>query len=427
MKKILIAIVLISIGLGVYAQTEAAKNSNAPEPQYRRSSLYLLMIEDNSKPLADTIKRSFMAQGTPEKFNDHNLKDKLIPVSSTLPRPDSAIIAYLNSKGVAKDMVAKWFKRDPKTGTFGMDLIAERGFYNASDLDVKKAKASKRGMAVIGDAGEELIKNTFVVVCDFKYINKEEMADNVSAGLLLAGGLATAITGDKTYQNIGTAAAVGAQVAGKGYVVKTTVYLSQLVWDDSTAAVFYNDLWNDPSAPDAARKSAFEQSNLFKLKYVGSGTAYADVQSSIFSGKSNEELIAMATKEATEKALLKLEKQYETFRTKTPLYAVSPPVAKIGLKEGLRGQDRYFVFEKVLTEDGKTKYKKVGSIRVKGSYIFDNRYVATGEPTDVSKLTRFYQPSGRKLMPGMLIQQRPDPGFCKPFNIFFGQFGRIFH
>ncbi|MDX2190810.1 MAG: hypothetical protein SFY32_13190 [Bacteroidota bacterium] len=404
-----------------------AQNINkTADLKYRRSSIHLMMVDDPSRLMASSIEKSFLASAVPDKYNDHSMPMKKVPYTSISSDPPFLIKQYLENNNIPRDMVAKWFNRNPQTGAFNMTMIQDRGFYNASDLDVKKAKASKRGMNILADAGEELIKNTFIVVCDFSYVNKEDIADAASAGLMLTGAVLGAATGNKDYEKAGVVAAAGAQVAGKGYIVKTKMYLYQLNWNDSVSAVFYNDLWMDETSKDASRKAAFDNSKLFTLKYIGAATAMADLQSSIFTDKTEEQLIEMATANATNSSLVKLEKAYETFRAKTPLYGVKPLIAKIGLKEGLKGQQRFIVYERQMTEDGKTKYKRYGTIRVRGKYIWDNRVNATGEAKP-EEITRFYQTTGRKLYPGLLIQQKPDPGFCKPFNILFGQIGRIFH
>src|SRR5690606_39581498 len=61
-----------------------------------------------------------------------------------------AITDFLTTNDVAKFMVAKWFNRSEEGG-FNMNLISERGHYNATDLDVKIARNSERGTALIAD------------------------------------------------------------------------------------------------------------------------------------------------------------------------------------------------------------------------------------------------------------------------------------
>jgi hypothetical protein len=420
-KALLIPLLTASSIIGI------AQEKNPQTSKYIRSSLYTLMVDDPSRPMADTIKLSFLKTPIPDKFNDHNGTIRLINVSNLGSNPVEGISKFLAEKQIAKEMVAKWFNRNPNTGAFDMNLIQERGFYNATDLDVKKALASKRGMATIADAGEELIKNTFVVVNDFNYVNKEEVGQAAAVGFKLLGDVAAAYTGNSAYSTAGNLAAVGTAIASKGYIVKNKSYLFQLVWDDSVAAVFYNDLWFDASAPDAARKAAFENSNIFRLKYIGQSNSLADVQSTILTSKSNEELIADATSRSVEAGIYKLQKAYEVFRTKTPLFSTNPPVAKIGLKEGLRKQDRFVVYERTTNKEGRIIYKKYATLRVKNKYIWDNRFVATGESSPEGNYTRFYQTSGKKLYPGLLIKQKPDIGLFKPSMILLNQLSRIFY
>lgn len=81
---------------------------------------------------------------------------------------------FFNENNIARDLVAKWFNRSEK-GTFNMNLIGERGSYDASALDISAAKSSARGISAIADAGEELIGNTFVVVTRFNYVSMESI------------------------------------------------------------------------------------------------------------------------------------------------------------------------------------------------------------------------------------------------------------
>ena len=147
-----------------------------------------------------------------------------------------------------------------------MDMIAERGKYDANALDIAKAKASQRGLETLADAGEELIKNTFILVNDYNYVSKEEVAKKASGWLNAIGSVASSAgLGDVSTTTTITSAAV--TVAGKGYVVKTTAHLYRLVWDEETAAIFYNDYWADDKTITPEKKKAFEESKIFKLEY----------------------------------------------------------------------------------------------------------------------------------------------------------------
>jgi hypothetical protein len=381
-----------------FAQTQI----NSTNIKYRRSSLYTLMIDDQSRQYANVIRASFEKGPIPEKFNDHNLGTRVIPTSN-LKDETANITAFLEANNVARDMVAKWFNRSAKGG-FNMDLIADRGKYDAGALDIAKAKASQRGLEALADAGEELIKNTFVLVNDYNYVSKEEVAKKASGWLNAIGEVAGSANIKMTTDL--TSSAVG--VLGKGYVVKTNAYLYRLVWDEETAAIFYNDYWADDKTITPEKKKAFENSKQFKLEYIGTDTSWADVQSTSFTKKTEEELIEKATVKAIDAVIVKLQKTHDEFKTKTPLFTGEPITAKIGLKEGLSDKSKFDVLEQTIDSDGKTKYEVVGSIKVDTSYpIWDNRYGADEENQNstVDK-TYFKKVSGKDFYPGMLIVQK---------------------
>jgi len=151
--------------------------------KYRRSSLYTMMVTDPTRTHEEVIKEFFTTKLLPSKFNDHNLSDKFIDRGVGIDQVDFNN-NYLIANKVANKIVAKWFNRDAKGG-FNMNLIKERGFYDASILDINKAKLSARGMGQLADAGEELISNTFILILDSRYLNKEELGSVANVGVNL--------------------------------------------------------------------------------------------------------------------------------------------------------------------------------------------------------------------------------------------------
>ena len=120
----------------------------------------------------------------------------------------------------------------------------------------------------------------------------------------------------------------------EGYSVWTTSYLYRLAWNDSIAAVFYNDLWMDKSNPDPARKEKFDNSSLFHLDYIGNEHSSSLVTFSLKEKRSEEKIVEISTIRNIDAVYAKLQKKYDVFKTKTPLYTGYPITAKIGLKEG---------------------------------------------------------------------------------------------
>lgn len=398
MKKILYSLLLIS-SITIYAQE---KTENAFEAKYRRSSLYSVMIDQPELPYAGEIKKNFENSPIPDKFNDHNLTKRVYEYGE-LPT-DGTDSPILNE--IAKEIVAKWFNRSPKGG-FNMELIKERGYYDASAIDIAKAEASKRGLDLLADAGEDLIGKTFVLINEFKYTDKEEVAKKANGWLSAIGSIGDA-AGISNASTLTTVASAGTTVAGKGYIVKTNAHLYQLVWDEETAAIFYNEYWADDKTITPEKKKAFDESTIFELKYVGTDTSWSDVQSSVFTNKSEEQLIERASVKSVDKVIVKLQKNHDQFKTKTPLLSAEPLTAKIGLKEGVTNKSTFDVLEQVEDENGKTEYVKVGVVKIDSKYpIWDNTYGAAEEnPNSSVDRTYFKKVSGKEFFPGMLLVQR---------------------
>ena len=176
-----------------------------------------------------------------------------------------AIERLLNENQYGKRMVAKWFnlKGDSvDNAVFDMQLVQERGNYNATELDVATAMMTERGVAALADAGEELIGNTYVIVNDMTYVTSEEEAQvakiATSSVLAVLGGVAAAATGNKSLTNDfdDLSKAVGDFADSfTGFKVKTHSYLYRLQWTEEAAAKFYKEYWT--STPNPEKIKAF--------------------------------------------------------------------------------------------------------------------------------------------------------------------------
>lgn len=476
---------------------EEPNETNPLKVKYRRSSLYTIMLETPNLPYADSIKKYFVTSKIPDKFNNHNLENRIIDKMITGTNNNNSedgngnnlnsniafidlndsnlqglianiqtpyykeylaererleleakeigvtkkkkITEYIDKRitfdtarqqreieeslpeeiknqikinkkinsDIARDIVAKWFNRSPKGG-FSMNLIKSRGNYDASVLDISIAKASKRGLAALEDAGEELIKNTFVLINEFKYTNKEEVAKKTSGLLNTFASVAGQIPGGSTLANVTTLTSAGVTVFGKGYVVKAKGHLFRLNWNNEVAARFYNDFWVTDKTVTPQKKKAFDETDIFTLEYIGTDESWADIQSSIFTNKTDVKLVERATVKAIDAVIVKLQKDHDEFKTKTPLFTSDPLTAKIGLKEGLTNKSVFDVIEQQVDTEGITKYVSVGQVKVDDSYpIWDNRYGANEEnPNITTDRTYFKKISGKDLYPGMLLIQK---------------------
>lgn len=403
MKKQYISFILcFAICLNVAAQTNTSEN------KYRRSSLYSILVSHPSTKFSTEIESVFDKIPIPDKFDNHDLSVKVVNTDQK-KEAEPQITKFLEENAVARRMVAKWFNRDKETGACDMDLIMNRGLYDATYFDVELSKMSQRGSAVLSDAGEELIGNSFVIVNDITYTDKEATAKVFGLLARIAGTVAGAATGVSAIGDLGNS--VGDLISSiKGFGVTVTTYLYRLEWNDEVATTFYEQYYMDSTNCNASKSAEFNNNkDLFKLKYIGSQKVSSGKTS--IAGINLEEPEVMITKACTrsiDKSIVELQRSYDEFKVKTPIFSISPVItAKIGLKEGVSEENKYEVLEQYVDNNGKTAYKRVGVVQPIRGKIWDNRYMAVEENAygATFEVTTFRKVSGGNFYPGMLIRE----------------------
>jgi len=445
-KLLAVFFCVFSIERSLYGQ----QYSNTADQRYDRSALSIVLLDVADRKYATEIRNSFLKQPMPEKYDDHSIPLRYIPVDENPANEQNIgfrLEKYLNESGAGKMMLAKWFNRDEQ-GNMSMDLISTRGKYNATDLDVKSALASKTGMSKIQDAGENLIKKSYIAVYSFKIVDKEAPAKAAGAGLKVAGSLLDAFG----YGSLADIANVAGTVVEnvRGFTCFIDVHLFQLDWNEQVANNFYTEYWISDGA-DLDRTDKFENSNIFNVKYISTSSKTSDVTGITIDGKENEQRIddlmrktlpqglaaleggrtvGAAIPQEQAQAVLALSSMYQgqqgamsqglsQFMVKSKVYATKPIKADIGLKEGLEKNDLYLVYERQVggPETMNTADPKpIAAVRVKGNHIWNNLNDANGK-ADGADLTQFYQIYGKKLYPGLLLQQKKQD---KNYISFYG-------
>lgn len=378
----------------------------AEDYSYRRPSITTFLVSRTDQNMYDRIQEQYLAAPMPEQYNDHNLSVRIVSVGKKGEYRDS-INDWLDRHQVASRMVGKWFDRDILTGECSMDLVKSRGLYNATELDRELASRSARGMAMLEDAGEELIGNTFVLVHEATYIDKAKRSKNVALGLKILGGIAGAVTGISAVSDLADNVASLTETY-KGFKVKFKTRLYRLDWNDNVANNFYTKMY--ATGPDADKREAFEMyRDRFRLLYVG------DVESSgaqtSFIGINEEHpeiMIRKACVRAIDENVCKLQQEYEEFRVKSPIASINGDdiMVSIGLKEGIDEKSEYELLEPE-EKKGRIVYKRVGVIVPVKDKIWDNRYMAKEEGAIGADLnaTTFRKKSGKDPYVGLLVRQ----------------------
>jgi hypothetical protein len=406
--------------------------------EYRRNSLAMLLVYHPEDEFGADIYKAFDSLPIPDKYDDHNIAHIRVIDNSYIKNcrrnkegyykavyghpltaaeiKTNAIYTQemLNKFEVGKLLVAQWFNMTGESvadATFNTNLLQERGQYNASDIDVAVALQKTRGLAILSDAGEELLGNTFVLVNDITYVTAEQEAEAAKKAMNVIGSFVDALTGSDAGSKV---ANIAGDIADSftGFKVMTHSYLYQLDWNDSVADIFYNMHYT--STPDSDKLKAFmEDKTTYRIKYVAH--EYEFDKKSVLVGKySRTELVRTICARSMDKNIVALGKQYEDFKVKTPVYEVLSDnngrvtgyAAKIGMKEGVTDNSKFQVIQRVQDpETGKTKYKYIASVKAKKGCIWDNRYNAVIEQGDGSQLpyTTFTKISGGEILPGMLL------------------------
>jgi len=437
--RLFLAAAFVSLAGFSYAQAAAGADSVVLDKgklnEYKRSSLTSLMVYHPEDTFANEIYNAYISNPFPDKFNNHNISATYMSFAEVMDDQGNGLYkekygnilkkeeieyngkvleSYLNRMKIPTLMVAKWFNLHGNDSTgyaFDMSLVHERGFYDATLLDVEKAMQTVRGTRILADAGEELIGNTYVLVNDMTYITAEERARMAVA----VGGLVDEILKIFGFE-LGLEKIIEKYAKMfSGFTVKNHSYLLRLVWNDSIASKFYNDYYTETW--DSTKIVSFlADTTTFRLEYVAHELEFG--AKTTLKGKYDRKYLAkMLTARSIDKNIAALQKQYEDFKVKTPITEVLYDdkgkiigyAAQIGTKEGIDKKSKFEVVrESFNPETGQTEYKRVATLKVKGD-VWNNEYMATelaaedqGEGTDL-KYTVLKKTSGGDVYPGMLI------------------------
>ena len=118
-------------------------------------------------------------------------------------------------------------------------------------------------------------------------------------------------------------------------------------------------------------------------------------------------MIRKACQRALDDNVVMLQRNFESFKIKTPLTSTSPICAEIGMKEGITPDSKFEVLEAIMDENNKITYKRVGTVKPIEDSIWDNRYMAVEEKAPGAELghTTFKKVSGSDFYSGMLIRE----------------------
>jgi hypothetical protein len=268
--------------------------------------------------------------------------------------------------------------------------VHQRGRFAATDADFVVAASTRRGDAALEDLGNRLVNKSYVLLLDVRNIISMDLTGNEEL---------------------------------RGWTADVRGHLYQVDFNEEVRYAFYETwIYEDDSPEEKARKrEAFNKLDI-PLHYITSvNTNISSTQTRRFGTKSQDQLLVELMQKSMDEVLYNLERDVDEFKVVTPLYGRRPLRAKIGLKEGLRTDYRFFVYEHVYNRRTNAVAPVLrGVIRAdKQSRIHDNRHEAFGD----MGTSQFYQVAGRRLREGYTLVQRNDLGFEVTLGGTFGEIG----
>lgn len=378
-RKLLLMAFVMTMALPALAQRIV--ESTEEFVSYDRNSISVIVTKYNDQ-YDNTVYSTVNGFSFGSKFDVNNIDTKAIPVrqSRQLPEgsagwsyvPDEAtasdVLAQLNNNNVGKEILNYILNPDSQ-GRFNREIINARGQWNASDKDYIESKATQ--VNTMGENGEKLIANSYIIVFDLKNPERVETKAKDKNG--------------KVYTIVTWRGYVGAMV----YQIANA---QELVTD------VLNNMWiyeHDSQSIADAKKRAFDELKV-RMELVGS----AGVRTS---GKELHNVIA----NAKDKIIEKLEDQIQAWQVTIDCETINPFItAKIGKKEGVRNGQRYGIYGQVYnSSEDRLEFRRKGYVRA--TEVADNRRVADG----TSDSTYFYRISGTATLTGTeILKQRNDLG-----------------
>ena len=425
--KRLIFILVCLWGTCEFAISQTTTQTSGETESFRRSSLCLLLVTNQGDNYAKAIEEQFMAMPVPARYNDLNLNVRVLNIKKKAT--EKRIEAMLKDNAVAKQLVEKWFNRDSH-GRMNLDRIHEWGGYNATFADLKRADNNVRGTAMLSDEGEDLIKNTFVMVCDISYYDRKNTGIALAAVAQAAGYTFGQITNDaqmrQSIQNAADAVSIATSDLA-GFSVNIKAHLYRLNWSNELRDKIYGQYWVDEATPEDEahqRRAAFDSdSQSFILEYLGSYRSRAGrtVSESVTSNLEN--VVREVCINAVNNSINNLAKMFPVFKAKTAFYCGenNNVYAYIGTKEGVTSKSKFELVETLKTKKG-YEYKRVGTWRPVSIWDNKNMLISSDSLEQKYRGTLFSHSSGQRDVcdQGLLMREMGRLGYQYKRHNFYG-------
>ena len=436
MKRVLNFIVFILLTVSALSQVQNYGGMISQKEDgtyfYMRSSLEMVYIDSEYFPNKEYVDKSWNNYMDPQKnfpnqYNKHGANIGTVTLGGIDEETDEEIAEhlqrYINKHLIANKLVMRWFDYN-KHGIINYDIdnpenpnarinmrtIFDRGYYtvNAGDENLSMSALKRDKDVRIKELSMKLLPFTFMTFTKLNFYENEPIARSIRDGAVAIADSAYAKaikdgTNEKSaklFRDIAVMTANTVYNATKdGYTLKSNTWLFKLVWDDETEAFFMNEVLDDPSL--------MENSSKFRMEYVDCQDNSSTVI--ISATRSFEQIINLTIVRNLNKVFVDLQNRNDVFKVWTPMldfYSLVSPrlvapikvegktiTAEIGTKEGLRGGEKFSVYD----DEGNF----YGYAIAQKGMIWDND---EGEGDDAKK---YYEPQ---------VDKKKNPVTCTTFK-----------
>ena len=383
MKRYSILVPFIFLFSGIFCQNPTGKINT----KYFRPSITMLFSQPKDAD-EEVVISKFRNLEVNSKFDNHKIEfPDLKPIDGLNPQKNALIEKYV--RAASNPVIAKWWGRDAD-GNFNYSLVAERGSYTATDADAIISRGSNTSR--IEMIGEQLIDKSYILLYEITDLySMEEYYDRQDAS------------------NRKLKITTPVKRTEEGYNCNYKVYACKVDFNDSVASEFYSRYWVDVKNPDKQKVAAWANAT-FPVHIItttsGSVRSAQSKEKTLNSKKKTmRELLEDIPAEIQNNAVFELGRKIEDFRLKVTVFKAYPVSAKLGTKEDLYVDQRFYVYEIEQEKNGNQKINRKGVVRVKT--INDNKQVATGS----SLPSVFQQVDGGRIYQGMFMESKDDYGF----------------
>lgn len=343
----------------------------------------------------------------PEKVDDNLIEDCIMVeegLSSSMQFElgkgfkDDHVREVLRDMEVTRKVIDSIFDADEK-GRYSMEELIERVKYDMTDAEVEQLKATVKGF----DQGardvqwiNKILNSNYIFVFRFKYIKSYETIREESGNTN-----------------------VRMEEGEKGYAAKGHAFIYRIDMNDTVRHRFFNNAWAGRKSSEKKLQNALSarKEMEFPLEYLDQCTFGNEEKQGLKNAFEEDSLskkdkflnIAQNSlnngKECFEKKvdLTGDSKKFDQVSSSvfdTDYFPYFYAYSKIGTKEGVEQDDRFYVYETVMKE-GEKQQELRGVVRATGD-IAENDTIASGD----MEPSKFVQTYGKPLGKGMLLRQK---------------------